>query len=99
VVSRSEEPKEGEKIKESKEIEMKRYGRYEITELLKMGLTAFLFFMLVVGIWSLYSSLNQVISLWFNYKYAAIYRVILNVGVVVVVFFVLTRLIESYRQR
>jgi uncharacterized membrane protein len=61
--------------------------KYDIAELLKMGLMVFLFLMLVMGIWGLYSSLNQIISIWFNYKYAAIYRVILNIGVVVVVFY------------
>jgi uncharacterized membrane protein len=72
--------------------------KYDITELLKMGLMVLLFLMLVMGIWGLYSSLNQIISIWFNYKYAAIYRVILNIGVVVVVFYFLMRLIEGYKK-
>ena len=73
--------------------------KYDLTELLRNGLMAFLFIMLIVGIWGIYSSLNQIISIWFSYKYAAIFKTLLNVGLVVVVLYFLTRLIEGYKRR
>jgi TRAP-type C4-dicarboxylate transport system permease small subunit len=78
---------------------IKEGRKYDVAELLKLGLIVFFFLMLVIGIWGLYSSLNQIISIWFNYKYAALYRAMLNVGVVVVVFYVLMRLVEEYRKK
>jgi|GEM_PF-1902027 len=80
-------------------VKERRTLKYDLAELLKAGLIVFLFFMLIVGIWGLYSSLNQIISIWFSYKYAALYKAMLNVGVVVVVFYVLMRLIEEYRKK
>ena len=84
---------------EVNESEKEKERKYDITELLKNGLIAFLFIMLIVGVWGIYSSLNQIISIWFSYKYVAVYKTILNVGLVVVVLYFLTRLIEGYRRR
>ena len=88
-----------DKNDESEKSKKDRERKYDITELLKNGLIAFLFIMLIVGVWGIYSSLNQIISIWFSYKYAAIYKTILNVGLVVVVLYFLTRLIEGYKRR
>jgi uncharacterized membrane protein len=73
--------------------------RKQLMEYLRIGLIIFLSFILIVAIWSLYVSLNELVSIWINYKYAPIYRAILNAGVIAVVFFILKRAVEVSRRQ
>jgi hypothetical protein len=46
-------------------------------------------FMLLVSLWGLYTSLNSMIQIWVGYKYAPVYRVLLNLSVLVIAIYVL----------
>ena len=50
---------------------------------------------LIISIFGLYMALNEVISVWIGYKYAPIYRALLNIAVLVLSIYVLTLLLRK----
>ena len=50
---------------------------------------------LIISILGLYMALNEVISVWIGYKYASIYRALLNIAVLVLSIYVLTLLLRK----
>jgi|Deesub1362A_J573_1020465.scaffolds.fasta_scaffold00099_75 hypothetical protein len=80
-------------------LEVKKSKDIDVADLLKKAFIVFVFFLLIVSVWGLYSSFNQLISIWIEYKYAPIYRVILNFAVVLVSLYTLQILLREYRSK
>jgi len=51
--------------------------------------------LLVISLWGVYSSLNDLIGIWVGYKYAPIYKTLLNLAVLILATYVLRLLIKK----
>jgi len=51
--------------------------------------------LLIISLVGLYTSLNQLISIWVGYKYAPIFRTLLNLAVLILTAYALTLLLKK----
>jgi hypothetical protein len=49
---------------------------------------------LIFSVWGLYTSLNDLINLWIGYKYAPVYRALLNLAVLILAIYVINLLVK-----
>lgn len=69
--------------------------RFNIEDLLKKIFIAVAVILLLISIFGLYTSLNELISIWIGYKFAPIYRALLNLAVLILAIYVLNLLIKG----
>jgi len=50
---------------------------------------------LIFSVWGLYMSLNDLINLWIGYKYAPVYRALLNLAVLILAIYVINLLVKK----
>lgn len=70
---------------------------FNIEDVLRKVFIAFVVILLMIAVWGLYSSLNDLIRIWVDYKYAPLYRTMLNLGVLVITLYVLNMLVRRER--
>lgn len=68
---------------------------FKLDEIVKKILIGLSLILLILSVFGLYMALNEVISLWVGYKYAPIYRSMLNIGVLLLSIYVLTILLKK----
>ncbi len=73
----------------------KKVTEFNIEDVLRKVFIAFVVLLLIIAVWGLYSSLNELIRIWVNYKYAPLYRTMLNLGVLVIALYVLNLLVRK----
>ena len=74
------------------EAEIKKFDLEDILKKIFIGLAVIL---LIISVWGVYMSLNEIISIWIGYKYAPIYRTLLNLAVLVLAIYVLNLLVRK----
>ena len=75
--------------------EVKKKERWGIEDLLKKIFIAVTVILLLISVFGLYTSLNELISIWIGYKFAPIYRALLNLAVLILAIYVLNLLIKG----
>lgn len=70
-------------------------GRFRLEDVVRKIFIAISLILLIVSIFGLYMALNEAISVWIGYKYASIYRALLNAAVLVLSVYVLTLLLKK----
>ncbi|AGK60846.1 hypothetical protein Asulf_00837 [Archaeoglobus sulfaticallidus PM70-1] len=75
----------------------KKITGFNIEDVLRRVFIAFVVLMLMIAVWGLYSSINDLIQIWVDYKYAPLYRTLLNLGVLVITIYVLNLLVRRER--
>lgn len=68
-------------------------------ETVKKALTILTLIVLAVAVFGLYMSLNAIIDMFIYYKYAPIYKALMNVAVIVLAVYVLKILIYEHRPK
>jgi len=66
----------------------------KLEEVVKKVLIVVVLLLLITSIFGLYLALNDTISHWVGYKYAPVYRVLLNAAILVLSLYVLTLLLK-----
>ncbi len=69
--------------------------RFGIEDTLKKVFIAVAVILLLISIFGLYTSLNELISIWIGYKFAPVYRALLNLAVLILAIYVLNLLIKG----
>jgi len=75
----------------------KKITEFNVENVLRKVLIAFVVILLMIAVWGLYSSLNDLIRIWVDYRYAPLYRTMLNLGVLVIALYVLNILVRRER--
>ncbi len=73
---------------------METKARFELREVIRKIFIVLSLALLILSIAGLYMALNELISIWIGYKYAPIYRALLNLAVLVLAIYTLTQLIK-----
>ncbi len=73
---------------------METKARFEMREIIRKIFIVLSLALLILSIAGLYMALNELISIWIGYKYAPIYRALLNLAVLVLAIYTLTQLIK-----
>ncbi len=76
-------------------MEEKEVSRFKLEDIVRKIFIAISLILLIISILGLYMALNEVISVWIGYKYASIYRVLLNTAILVLSIYVLTLLLRK----
>lgn len=63
-------------------------------EIIRKLLVVIVLVLLVVSVWGLYASLNHLIDVWIGYRYAPIYKSLLNLAVLILAIYVLNILLR-----
>ena len=77
------------------EEEVKEVSGFKLEDVVRKIFIAISLILLIISILGLYMALNEVISVWIGYKYASIYRALLNTAVLVLSIYVLTLLLRK----
>ncbi|AEA47861.1 hypothetical protein [Archaeoglobus veneficus] len=72
---------------------------FDFEDILRKVLIAFVVIMLAVATWGLYTSLNDLIRIWIGYKYAPLYRALLNLAVLAIAIYLLNLLVRGRREK
>ncbi|HID43939.1 MAG TPA: hypothetical protein EYP30_09270 [Archaeoglobaceae archaeon] len=72
-----------------------KVGKIELRDLLRNAFTVIAVIFLVISAWGLYSSLNELIRIWIDYKYAPVYRALLNLSVVILAIYIINLLVRK----
>jgi hypothetical protein len=75
----------------------KKITEFNVEEALRKVFIAFVVLLLIIAVWGLYSSINDLIRIWVDYRYAPLYRTMLNLGVAVITLYVLNLLVRRER--
>ena len=67
-----------------------------VEEVVKKALLAITIILIAIAILGLYISLNQLIDVWVSYKYAPLYRILLNSAVLLIAAYFLISLRKSW---
>ncbi len=62
----------------------------ETEKVVRYSLTVFVIVLLIIATFSLYMSLNAIIDSFFGYKHGAVFKIILNAGVIILSIYVLS---------
>ena len=76
-------------------MEEEEVSRFKLEDIVRKIFIAISLILLIISILGLYMALNEVISVWIGYKYASIYRVLLNTAILVLSIYVLTLLLRK----
>jgi hypothetical protein len=76
-------------------LEEKTSQKYTIEDVLRKLFIAIAGILLLFSIWGIYTSLNDLINIWIDYKYAPLYKTLLNLAILILSLYVLTQLIKS----
>lgn len=71
---------------------------FDFEDVLRKVLVAFAVIMLVVATWGLYSSLNDLIRIWIGYKYAPLYKALLNLAVIAIALYAINLLVRGRKE-
>ncbi|RLI78582.1 hypothetical protein DRP05_06675 [Archaeoglobales archaeon] len=69
--------------------------KFDLEDILKKIFIVLAVILLVISVWGVYTSLNELISIWIGYKYAPIYRTLLNLAVLILAIYVLNLLVRK----
>lgn len=69
-----------------------RGGEVGLEEVLRKGLMMVAALFLIFAAWGVYSSVNRLVEIWVDYRYAPLFQLFFNIGVGVVALYGLTRL-------
>ncbi|HIH69328.1 hypothetical protein [Methermicoccus shengliensis] len=76
-------------------MEETKMKKFELEDVLKKIFIALSVILLIFSVWGLYSSLNELIRIWIGYKYAPIYRTLLNLAILILAIYVLNLLAKG----
>jgi len=76
-------------------MEETKIKKFELEDVLKKIFIALTVILLIFSVWGLYSSLNELIYMWIGYKYAPIYRALLNLAILILAIYVLNLLVKG----
>ena len=69
--------------------------KFDLEDILKKIFIVLAVILLIISVWGVYTSLNELISIWIGYKYAPIYRTLLNLAVLILAIYVLNLLVRK----
>lgn len=78
--------------------EKEKVMKFDVEDALRKIFVAIALIMLIVATWGLYSSLNDLIRIWIGYKYAPLYRALLNLAVLAIAIYVLNLLVRGRKE-
>lgn len=70
-------------------------SKFKLEDVIRKIFIAISLILLVISVIGLYTALNEVISVWIGYKYASIYRALLNAAILVMSVYILTLLLRK----
>ncbi|RLI73567.1 hypothetical protein DRO97_07245 [Archaeoglobales archaeon] len=76
-------------------MEETKVKKFDLEDTLKKIFIILAVILLIISVWGVYTSLNELISIWIGYKYAPIYRTLLNLAVLVLAIYVLNLLVRK----
>jgi len=79
--------------------EKEKVMKFDVEDALRKIFVAIALIMLIVATWGLYSSLNDLIRIWIGYKYAPLYRALLNLAVLAIAIYVLNLLVRGRKEK
>lgn len=69
--------------------------KFDLEDILKKIFIVLAVILLIISVWGVYTSLNELISIWIGYKYAPIYKTLLNLAVLILAIYVLNLLVRK----
>ncbi len=76
-------------------MEKEKIEKYNLNQILGKVFIVIAVAFLIISVWGLYSSLNDLIRIWVGYKYAPIYRSFLNLAVVILAIYIIHLLVRK----
>ena len=76
-------------------MEETKVKKFDLEDILRKIFIILAVILLTISVWGVYTSLNELISIWIGYKYAPIYRTLLNLAVLVLAIYVLNLLVRK----
>ncbi len=67
----------------------------EVKEVIKKTIPIISLILVIISICGLYFAFNELINIWISYKYAPIYRILLNLGILILAAYVLNKSLKS----
>ncbi len=81
------------------EEEVKTTEKYTLEDILKKIFLGIAVVFLILSAWGVYSSLNDVIRIWIGYRFAPIYKALLNLAVLILAIYVINLLVKGGSSR
>ena len=75
--------------------EEKRIEKYSLEDILKKILLGIAVVFVILSAWGVYSALNDFIRIWIGYKFAPIYKALLNLAVLILALYVINLLVRG----
>ncbi len=69
--------------------------KIELEDFLRKVFVAIALIFLVIAVWGLYSSLNELVRIWIDYKYVPIYSALINLAVIVIAIYVISLFVKK----
>lgn len=76
-------------------MEEKMMEKYSLEDILKKIFLGIAVIFLALSAWGVYSALNDVIRIWIGYKFAPIYKALLNLAVLILAICVINLLVKG----
>lgn len=77
------------------EEKMKATEKYTLEEVLRKIFLGIAVIFLILSAWGVYSALNDFIHIWIGYKFAPVYKALLNLAVLILAIYVINLLVKG----